>query len=151
MIVTFCGHAQFQKAKEYEQKTLDLLEEKIGDQAADIYLGNYGSFDDFAYNCCKKFKANHPNVSLIWVTPYIIINHDRDYVKYQQSRYDGILYPPIEDKPPRFAISYRNKYMVEKADYVIAYIEHEWGGAYQTYKYAKRKSKVIVNLANEPS
>jgi hypothetical protein len=37
--------------------------------------------------------------------------------------------------------------MMEKADYVIAYVSHNWGGAYTTYKYAKRKGKEIFNLA----
>ena len=37
--------------------------------------------------------------------------------------------------------------MVEQADLVIVYLEHTWGGAYQAYEYAKRKGKVIINLA----
>ena len=60
MIVTFCGHAQFSKSKEYEQQILAFLEEKIGDRPADMYLGGYGDFDDFAHDCCKKFKKLHP-------------------------------------------------------------------------------------------
>lgn len=44
-------------------------------------------------------------------------------------------------------ITYRNKYMVEMADYVVAYVSHDWGGAYTTYKHAKRKGKEIFNLA----
>ena len=63
-------------------------------------------------------------------------------------RYDAILYPEIEDKPLRFAITYRNKYMVERADYVIAYIDHDWGGAYTAYKHAIRKNKSIFNLGS---
>ena len=38
--------------------------------------------------------------------------------------------------------------MVEKADYVVAYVEHSWGGAYQAYKYAKGKGKSVYNLAS---
>ena len=38
--------------------------------------------------------------------------------------------------------------MVKKADYVVAYVSHRWGGAYTTYKYAQRKGKEIFNLAN---
>ncbi len=60
--------------------------------------------------------------------------------------YDSVVYPGIEDKPPKFAITYRNRYMIDKADLVIAYINHEWGGAYKTYSYAKRKGKRIINL-----
>ena len=148
MIVTFCGHSHFSKSKEYEQKILSFLEEKVGNQSADMYLGGYGDFDNFAYSCCRKYKETHPNISLVFVTPYLTVEYQKNHLDYQQTRYDSILYPEIEDKPPRFAIFYRNKYMVEKADYVVAYIDHDWGGAYTTYKHAKRKGKEILNLAN---
>lgn len=146
MIITFCGHSAFRGTEEYEQKILDLLKEKVGDSAADMYLGGYGGFDRFAYECCKKFQATHPNVTLVFVTPYLTVEYQQNHLKYQKTRYDSILYPEIEDKPPRFAITYRNRYMVEKADYVIAYVSHDWGGAYTTYKYAKRKGKTIFNI-----
>lgn len=148
MIVTFCGHAQFYKSEKYEQKILDFLEERVGDQPADMYLGGYGDFDNFAYECCKKYKKAHPSISLVFVTPYLSIEYQRNHLQYQKTRFDSILYPEIEDKPKRYAITYRNKYMVEKADCVVAYVSHDWGGAYTMYKYAKRKGKEIFNLAN---
>lgn len=63
MIVAFCGHSQFSKSKECEQRILDFLEQKVGDRAADMYLGGYGGFDGFAYECCKKYKEKHPNIN----------------------------------------------------------------------------------------
>ena len=63
--------------------------------------------------------------------------------------YDSIIYPEIENKPKRYAITYCNRYMVEKADFVVAYITHDWGGAYKTYKYAKQKKKEILNISGE--
>ena len=148
MIITFCGHSQFIKKEEHEQRILKFFEDKIGDNPADLYLGGYGNFDKFAYYCGKKYKATHPKVSLIFVTPYLNVKNEYQQSVCKKNMYDLIIYPEIEDKPLKFAISYRNKYMVEKADYVIAYIDHEWGGAYQTYKHAKRKHKEILNLAN---
>lgn len=103
MIVTFCGHTQFSKSEEYEQQILAFLEEKVGDQPADMYLGGYGSFDSFAYDCCKKYKETHPNVSLVFVTPYLTIDYQKNHLDYQKTRYDSILYPEIEDKPKRYA------------------------------------------------
>jgi uncharacterized phage-like protein YoqJ len=143
MIVTFCGHAQFSKSKEHEQKILAFLEKNIGDEPADMYLGGYGDFDNFAYSCCKKYKETHGKISLVFVTPYL-----NSCMRCQKSMYDLILYPAIEDRPMRYAISYRNKYMIEKADFVVAYVSHAWGGAYAMFKQAKRKCKVIFNLAN---
>ncbi len=37
MIITFCGHSQFIRTEEYEQKILAFLEEKVGDNPADFY------------------------------------------------------------------------------------------------------------------
>ena len=147
MIVTFCGHAYFSESEEYERQLLAFLEEKVGDQPADMYLGGYGEFDRFAYDCCKKYKGTHPNVSLVFVTPYLTIEYQKDYLDDQRTRYDSILYPGIEGKPKRYAIVYRNRYMVDKADYVVAFVSRDWGGAYATYKHAKRKGKEIFNLA----
>ena len=65
MVVTFCGHAQFLKSEEYEKKILTFLEEKVADRPADMYLGDYGEFDGFAYDCCKKFKETHPKLTTI--------------------------------------------------------------------------------------
>ena len=62
MIIAFCGHADFKRAEEYECRILAFLEEKVGDDSADMYLGNYGEFDHFAYDCCKKYKVTHPNL-----------------------------------------------------------------------------------------
>ena len=75
------------------------------------------------------------------------IEYQKNHLDDQKRRYDYIIYPEIEDKPKRYAISYRNKYMVEKSDCVIAYVLHKWGGAYSTYTYAKRKGKTVLNIA----
>ena len=143
MIVTFCGHSDFKDNGSYTQIMLDFLEKTVGDCSAEMYLGGYGGFDAFACKCCKKYKENHSDISLIFVSPYVISERQKNLY----SSYDHIVYPGIENIPPKFAILHRNRYMVEKADCVIAYITHSWGGAYSTYEYARRKGKMIFNLA----
>ncbi len=149
MIVTFCGHSRFDKQTKYEQTVLDFLEERVGDTPVDFYLGGYGEFDAFAYHCAKKQKESHTCVSLVFVTPYLTPEYQKNHLTYQKTRCDSILYPDIENVPPRFAITHRNRYMVEKADFVMAYVEHAWGGAYQAYQYAKRKGKPVFNLSGK--
>jgi len=145
MIITFCGHSDFKKHEKYRDKMLDLLHELVGDMPVEFYLGNYGDFDNFAFLCCLEFKKSHPDSRLVFVTPYI----DQLYLDRHlplNGEYDEILYPDLENKPLRFAISYRNKYMVEKSDVVIAYIERSFGGAYKTYTLAQKKGKTVYNL-----
>ena len=144
MIVTFCGHSDFIETIEYEKQVLEILENEIGYDKAEIFLGEYGAFDAFAYKCSAKFKVNHPNVSLIFVTPYLSnISNDKTI------RFDEIIYPDLEGVPKKFAITYRNKYMTEKADIVIAYINRAYGGAYESYKVAIRNKKKIYNLSEK--
>ncbi len=147
MIITFCGHSDFKTTEEYTQKLLTLLEQRIGDTPAELFLGGYGNFDSFAFECAKKYKEAHPSVSLIFVTPYMTLDYQRTRLVHEKKRYDSIIYPHIEDKPLKYAISYRNRYMVEQADLLICYLTHTWGGAYRTYRYARAKGKCILNLA----
>ena len=149
MIITFCGHAHFIPTEEYAQKIVAFLTETIGDHSAEIYLGSYGDFDSFAYRCCKKYQKEHPNVSLVFVSPYLTAAYQKNHLEHQKMRYDLVLYPEIENKPPKLAILYRNQWMVEKADYVVCGIDHTWGGAYKTYLYAAKKKKPIFNITGK--
>lgn len=147
MIITFCGHSQFSQTEKIRQEIMNILEERVNGQCIDMYLGGYGEFDIFAYECCKQYKEAHLGASLILITPYITLQYQRSHLDSQKHLYDGIIYPDIEDKPLGFAISYRNKYMVDKSDLIIAYVSHKWGGAYKMYEYAKKEGKEIINLA----
>ncbi|MBQ8255004.1 MAG: hypothetical protein IJY94_05815 [Clostridia bacterium] len=63
---------------------------------------------------------------------------------------DGTIYvvsDGIESVIPRFRIDFRNKYMLNASDYVIAYVEREYGGAFKYYKMAKRRALTVINLA----
>ena len=148
MIIAFCGHAEYTGTEDDERKILTLLTELIGNQHAELYLGGYGAFDEFARKCGKKYQKIRPNTKLIFITPYITLDYQKNHLDYEKSLYDEIVYPELEKVPLKFTVSYRNRWMVEKADCVIAYVSHGWGGAYATYKHAKRKGKKIFNLAD---
>ncbi len=139
MIVTFCGHADFVPTPEHERTLLAILEDVIGDAPAELYLGDHGAFDSFARSCGRTYQMTHPNVTLVLVTPYL-------HAQYESGKYDHILYPGLENVPLRFAISQRNRWMMRQAAVVVAYVTHSWGGAYQTYRYAKSQGKLIYNL-----
>ena len=38
--------------------------------------------------------------------------------------------------------------MMANADMIIAYVNHDYGGAYQSLKVAKRKKKNIINICD---
>ncbi len=139
--ITFCGHSDYVGSSRDEQKILSILSKRIGDQKAELLIGDYGAFDVFAQKCGRKYQEIHPNTRLIFVTPYLQVTDGAN------DRYDAIVYPPLEHVPSRFAILCRNKWMVEQADLVIAYVRHKWGGAHKTYEHAEKMQKEIFNLA----
>lgn len=115
----------------------------------DFYLGGYGNFDAFANACCKKYQETHPQVKRIFVTPYITAAYQEKHLKPASEQYDATVYLPIENAPLKFAISHRNRKMVEQADWVVTYVSRSYGGAYQAYRHAKHLNKDIDNLAEK--
>ncbi len=140
--VTFCGHSKIPSADLHtlaEKLTFE-IEKLIKYGAKEFLLGGYGSYDILCAKTVKKLKSKYPDIKSILVIPYI----DKEYDK---ELYDFSEYPPIESVPKRFAISKRNEYMVQKSDAIIAYVNHNYGGAATTYAYAqKHKHMVCVNL-----
>ena len=60
---------------------------------------------------------------------------------------DTMLPEGIETVHPRFAISWRNKWMIKQSDYVVTCVTHSWGGAAQFAEMAERQSKEVIRLA----
>lgn len=140
MIVTFCGHREIAQTAEVEEWLQTVIRGLIEQGATTFYLGGYGAFDGLAASVLRKEKKNHPSIELILVLAYL--NGRQDAVGY-----DGSVYPELEKIPRRFAILHRNRWMVQSADVVVAYVLHDWGGAATTLRYAKQKRKRIISYS----
>ena len=145
MILTFCGHSDYLKNFEDETLLLNLLEKTIKGKPVDFYLGGYGNFDAFAFECAKIYKQRHLNANLIFVTPYIN-NWLEERKDILQKSYDMVIYPELENVPKKFAILKRNEWMVSQADYIFGYVRTHYGGAYKTLLYADKHKKPSTNL-----
>ena len=147
MTITFCGHSNFSFDTTVKEKLKALLLQKIRkNPTCKFYLGGYGNFDSLCLSILKEIKADFPNIELLFITPYL----NNEYSKLETAKlyYDGIIYPPLENVPPRFCILRRNEWMVDEADFVIAFVKYSWGGAAKTLEYAKRKKVPFYNLAD---
>ena len=139
-IVTFCGHNEAGIGEENRQMLYRTVEQEIQNGADLFYLGGYGYFDRMAAGVVRELKKKYPHIKSILVLAYLNREVDMEY-------YDETTYPPLENTPPRYAISKRNEWLVAQADTVIAYVIYSWGGAAKTLRYAQRKHKRIINLA----
>lgn len=146
MTITFCGHSNFSFDNTIKQKLKNLLLQEIRkNPACKFYLGGYGDFDSLCLNILKEIKADFPAIELLFITPYLNDNYSK--LETAKLYYDGIIYPPLENVPQQFCISKRNEWMVNEADFLIAFVKYSWGGAAKTLEYAKRKKVGFFNLA----
>ena len=148
MIITFLGHRSliyndmlFQRLQE------TIMEHLIPNEKTLFYCGGYGDFDHLSVKACREVQKKEVNCEIVFVTPYMILS--KQVGKTDIALYDSVLYPPLEKVPPKFAISRRNEWMIDQADLIIAYVTYSHGGAYTGMKYAKRKQKRVINLAEE--
>lgn len=142
MTVTFCGHAQISQSEKIEKWLYDVTQKLIEQGATTFFLGGYGAFDSLAASVLREQKKQYPQIELVLVLAYL--NTERN-----TSGYDSTVYPPLETVPRRLAISHRNRWMVESADVVVAYVLHDWGGAATTLRCAKQKKKQIISYRDE--
>ncbi len=141
MVATFFGHRDV--TEEIEPILYSVISDLIKNQKADkFYVGNHGAFDYTVIKVLKNLSEIYPNISCSVVLAYFpTTNNGIDY--WQTIFPDG-----LEDVPPKFAISKRNSWMIEKSDIVVTYVTRGFGGAAQFKELAEKKEKRIINLTD---
>jgi len=114
-----------------------------------FYCGGKGDFDRLCAKCVNKLKNHYPFIESYMVFSYIP-GKKNEFCIDRYEEFNGTIYPEgLEFVPQKFAIIKRNEWLINKSSFLIAYIDHEWGGAYRTFKYAKRKNHIkVINIAN---
>ena len=140
MTVTFFGHKDTPKNIEPTLRTtlVDLIENH---NAAVFYVGNNGNFDTMVRRQLENLSQTYP------ITYNVVLA----YLPVKKSEYDSftntLLPEGIETIPKRFAISYRNKWMIRLSDVVVTYVTHTYGGAAQFKEMAERQGKTVIELS----
>lgn len=141
---TFFGHRDTpEKIEPTLRSTLiNLIENK---NVFKFYVGNHGSFDHRVKRCLIELKEIYP-IDYAVVLAYFPVNK---YNAEEKGPNETVLPEGIETVPRKFAINYRNKWMIDHADYVITYVKHTIGGAAQFKELAERKKKIVINIADQ--
>ena len=140
MVCTFFGHKDTPKEIEPTLRStlIDLIENK---NVNIFYVGNHGNFDAMVRRQLEDLSNTYP------ITYNVVLA----YLPAKKSEYDDytntILPDGIETVPKRFAISWRNKWMVQQADVVVTYVTRNFGGAAQFKEMAKRQGKTVIELS----
>ena len=135
--VTFFGHRDTPKETEPALRLtlIDLIENK---NATLFYVGNHGNFDAMVRRQLEDLSRTYP------IKYYVVL-------AYMPSKNDEpdehtILPEGIETVPRRFAINYRNKWMLNKSDIVVTYVTRPFGGACEFKQIAEKAQKYMIYL-----
>lgn len=138
MICTFFGHRDAPQGIEdtLRKILLDLIKNK---KVSMFYIGNQGNFDFMVKKVLKELGAKY-----YIVIPYMPTKTDPlDTFDYSQTIYpDG-----LENTPPKFAISKRNMWLIEKSNVVVTYVTKTYGGAFAFKQQAIKKGKTVIELS----
>ena len=137
---TFFGHANAPCG--LERKVYDIARQLIEEQGVELfYIGNHGNFDRMAYTAIKKLKSEFPQIRCYRVLSHLPVTKDVDLEE------DTLIPEGIETVHGRYSVVWRNRWMLDRADYVITYVTHAWGGAAKFKQMAEKKGKIVINLA----
>ncbi len=142
MTVTFCGHKDCPHSVLHRlEDVLEILIQEKG--ATQFYVGNQGCFDWMVQTALHQLQSRYPYICYEVVLAYLPDGKNNAEIV----REHPTLYPEeLENVPKRYAISHCNRWMVDHADCLVAYVEHDWGGAVKTYRRAVNRGLTIINL-----
>ena len=145
MVCTFFGHKDTPKEIEPTLRStlIDLIENK---NVNVFYVGNNGNFDTMVRRQLEDLSQTYP------ITYSVVLA----YLPTEKNKYHNLIntiYPEgLETVPKRFAISRRNKWMIQQSDIVVTYVTRSFGGAARFKEMAMKQKKKVVEViikANE--
>lgn len=139
-VCTFFGHRDCPEEirGELREAVIDLIVNRNVDR---FYLGNQGGFDSMVHSVLRELKGAYPQIEYTVVLAYFP-------EKPMENWAETMLPEGIETVPRRFAISWRNRWMLENADFVVAYVTHDWGGAAKYAALAEKQGKPVHYLGS---
>ena len=148
--ISFFGHRHIENFITAEEKVGGLIYKLLQEhEYVEFLTGRDGDFDQIATSAVLKAKHSYAEhrCNITWVMPYLKAEYTKnaeDFDKY----YDYVIVCPDSEKAhPKQAIQARNKWMVDRSDPAVFWVEHENGGAYKTMKYAEKSEIDHINMA----
>lgn len=142
MTCTFFGHRVV--TNDVKTRLRVVITDLIVHHAVDVfYVGNQGGFDEIVSDILRELQTIYP-ITYAVVLAYFPIERDGNGTPNPP---DTIYPEGLEAVPKRFAICYRNRWMLERADYVVTYVTHRRGsGAARYQSLAERRGKKVIFL-----
>ena len=145
IVCTFFGHRD--APSDIKSMIRDAIVDLITNKGVDMFMvGDSGNFDRMVNVVLKELEPHYEFNYQIVISR---IPGKKTDVSSVSSETPTILPNGIENIIPKFAIDYRNNYMLSMSDFVITYIVRSYGGAAKYYNKAISKNKIVINIAEK--
>ncbi len=138
MICAFVGHHDCPTS--IRQNLLEIIKTQIENGTSKFYVGNHGTFDALVLSCLRELKQTHKEIDYAVVLAYLPLSDDI-YLSNETILPEG-----IEAVPKRYAIAFRNLWMINHAETIITYVVYSWSNTAKYIKKAKNKDIKIINI-----
>ncbi len=144
MVCCFFGHGD--APYEIRPQLMETLEGLITDGIDSFLVGHQGRFDRIVLSGLRELKMKYPHLNYYVVLAYMP-GTKSEYEEYAPGE---TLFPEgLEFIHPRYAISWRNNYLINNSNVVVTYITHSWGGAAKYAEKAGKQGKRIINIVEK--
>jgi len=119
-----------------------------------FYCGMAMGFDLIAAETVLDIKSARPDLNLMLIAAVPFIDQASAFTDSWKERYKKVLSAAdqtvlISDKYFKGCYMTRNKFMVDRSDFVLTYFDGKNGGTKNTVDYAISKNRTIINLAEK--
>lgn len=139
-VCVFFGHAD--SPHSLQPKIREAVRELITEHQVDtFYVGSQGNFDRMALVELAKLSKEYPHIHYAIVLAYL----PQKRREFEIAEENTFLPEGIEEVHPRYAVSWRNNWMADHADFVICFSKYS-GRSARYITRAERKGCTIIRL-----
>lgn len=148
--VSFFGHKQIDEPFIIEEKLEKIIRDLLlSKEYVEFLIGRNGEFDQLAASTIRRCRqaVRSDNSALVLVLPYMTKEYENNIESFD-NYYDEVEICAVSlESHFKSAYQVRNRSMVDRSDLVVFCVQHLYGGAYQTMKYAAHIGTKSINLS----
>ena len=117
----------------------------VSEKVSTFYVGNNGAFDRLAQKALLSLKKKYPGINCFTVLAYI----PGEKTPFDRPPLLETIYPDgLEKVPMRYAINHRNRWMLERSSFVVAY-PSPFGNSSKLAAKARLSGKTVIDISHE--
>ena len=151
-VVSFFGHRRIDDPLNVDRRLDALIRRLLLEKSyVEFLVGRDGDFDLLVSSAIRRAKrtVREDNSSLVWVLPYATAEYRNNAESYQEYYDEVEICEAAAGGHYKAAFQTRNRHMVDRSNLVVFCIDHNFGGAYQTMRYARKQGIPYLNLYDE--